>query len=66
MASYKSKGIGAGASATIVEDDCSYGYLYIDASSSAVKEKTSQGKPTTSYVKFTYAYYSVYNYCANE
>ena len=67
MASYKAKGVGASASASLDGDDeCSYGCIGIDGSSSAVKEKSSQGQPTTSYNKFTYAYYSVYNYCTNE
>ena len=62
-ASYKTKGLGASASANVYEDDCSYEYLSIDGSSSALKEKTSHGKPSTSYNTFIYAYYSFYNYC---
>ena len=66
VATYKAKGVAAGASASVGGDDCSYGYVSIDGSSSALKEKTTKGKPSTSYNTFTYAYYSVYNYCTGE
>ena len=65
-ASYKTKGLGASASAYVYEDECSYEYLSIDGSSSALKEKTSHGKPSTSYNTYTYASYSSYNYCTGE
>ena len=65
-ASYKTKGVGAGASVNIGGDDCFYEYLSIDGSSSALKEKVSGGKPSTTYSKVTYAGYYLYNWCTGE
>ena len=65
-ATFKAKGVAAGASAYIGGDDCSYQYLSIDGSSSALKEKTSKGKPSQTYNQFTYASYNHYNYCTGE
>ena len=65
MAIYKTKEVGASAYA-LIAGDCFNGQVSINGSSSAVKEKTSQGKPTKSYNKFTYAFYQGYNTCTKE
>ena len=66
MASYKLKDVFAGASAKISENDCSYEYLSISGSSSARKEKTSQGKPSQSYNQLTTVSYDYYDHCTGE
>lgn len=67
VTSYKTKGVGAGAYVNLGgEDACFYESLSIDGSSSALKEKASGEKPSTTYSKVTFASYSWYNWCTGQ